>query len=274
MITQVEEKLIDMGVEYQHSGGDFVVKCLNPLHDDSSPSMRIDKISSVYHCFSCGHKGLLVAGTSTGAHKLAQNVLVMKKKIELLRLAKLALPKDAIPFNVDFRGLKAATFAHFGAFTSNTGSFKGRIVFPITDVNNNIKAFIGRANEPDVSPRYDIVGTPTTFPAVIDNPEQRVILVEGIFDMLNLHDKGYTNAVCVFGTSFCRRKDLIDLLGKYKLQGITGFTILMDGDKAGQEAAEVLQERLEKHFITNTVTLSTGEDPGELSLKRMKEILT
>ena len=27
------------------------------------------------------------------------------------------------------------------------------------------------------------------------------ILVEGIFDMINLHDKGLTNAVCCFGTN-------------------------------------------------------------------------
>ena len=28
----------------------------------------------------------------------------------------------------------------------------------------------------------------------------KVILVEGIYDMLNLQDKGLTNAVCTFGT--------------------------------------------------------------------------
>ena len=53
----VEELLVEEKIQFKVSPADFVVKCLNPEHDDTNPSMRIDKITGVYNCFSCGFKG-------------------------------------------------------------------------------------------------------------------------------------------------------------------------------------------------------------------------
>ena len=53
----VEELLIEEKIPFKMSPADFIVSCLNPEHDDSNPSMRIDKITGVYNCFSCGYKG-------------------------------------------------------------------------------------------------------------------------------------------------------------------------------------------------------------------------
>ena len=38
------------------------------------------------------------------------------------------------------------------------------------------------------------------YPASVKPIKGRVILVEGIFDMINLFDKGLPNAICCFGT--------------------------------------------------------------------------
>ena len=53
----VEELLVEEKIPFKMSPADFVVSCLNPEHDDSNPSMRIDKITGVFNCFSCGYKG-------------------------------------------------------------------------------------------------------------------------------------------------------------------------------------------------------------------------
>ena len=53
----VEELLIEEKIKFKQSPADFVVHCLNPEHDDTNPSMRIDKITGIYNCFSCGFKG-------------------------------------------------------------------------------------------------------------------------------------------------------------------------------------------------------------------------
>ena len=53
----VEELLQERKIQYKLSPADAIVACLNPEHDDSNPSMRIDRITGVYNCFSCGFKG-------------------------------------------------------------------------------------------------------------------------------------------------------------------------------------------------------------------------
>ena len=49
--------LTEKGIDFKVQGNDAVIKCLNPEHDDTNPSMRVDKITGVFHCFSCGFKG-------------------------------------------------------------------------------------------------------------------------------------------------------------------------------------------------------------------------
>ena len=56
----VEELLQSKHVPFMPKGKDYVVSCLSPEHDDSNPSMRIDQITGIFHCFSCGYKGNLL----------------------------------------------------------------------------------------------------------------------------------------------------------------------------------------------------------------------
>ena len=53
----VADLLKEKGVYYMPSGHDLLIRCLNPDHDDSNPSMRVHKDTGIYHCFSCGCKG-------------------------------------------------------------------------------------------------------------------------------------------------------------------------------------------------------------------------
>ena len=55
----VEELLQSKQVPFLPKGKDYVVSCLNPEHDDNNPSMRVDQITGIFHCFSCGYKGNL-----------------------------------------------------------------------------------------------------------------------------------------------------------------------------------------------------------------------
>ena len=53
----VEELLNQKKIFFTVSGKDFVVGCLNPEHDDSNPSMRIDRVLGIFQCMACGYKG-------------------------------------------------------------------------------------------------------------------------------------------------------------------------------------------------------------------------
>lgn len=43
------------GVPLTKKGGSFMGLC--PFHDDSSPSLSVDREKGLYHCFGCGESG-------------------------------------------------------------------------------------------------------------------------------------------------------------------------------------------------------------------------
>ena len=91
--------------------------------------------------------------------------------------------------------------------------------------------------------------------------------------MLNLHDKGLTNAVTSFGVTTVRDTSF-DLL---KLQGVEGIDILYDSDKAGIEGAKKVKDIAEKIDLDAKIhTLKDNKDPGELTtsqVQKLKEVL-
>ena len=55
----VEELLESKRIEYIPKGADYEISCLNPDHPDRNPSMRVDRITGIFNCFSCEYKGNL-----------------------------------------------------------------------------------------------------------------------------------------------------------------------------------------------------------------------
>ena len=78
------------------------------------------------------------------------------------------------------------------------------------------------------------------FP-VVEPIQGRIILVEGIFDVMNLHDKGLTNAVCCFGVKNVTEEKLQVLA----VSGVEGVDIFLDNDEAGQGQAVKVRELCE-----------------------------
>lgn len=273
--------LDDKSINYKSQGRDYVVKCLNPEHDDSNPSMRIDKISGLFNCLSCGFGGDIFDYFSINKEKFINiKVNELKEKIQnLLAQKSIQMPLDAIPFKDDFRGIKGSTYEVFGAFTTETlRGMEGRIVFPIKDILGNINAFQGRYMYSDLNPKYKFYPEHTTvnFHPMIPKPiDNSIILVEGIFDMINLWDKGLYNAVTSFGISLGtvkrdkKKAAVIDKFNVFKLQGIETVWIMYDGDERGKNAAEGLKEILKqsRKFFVDTIDLEEGMDPGELTLQ-------
>lgn len=266
----VQQLLEQKKIPYQLSGKDYKVCCLNPEHDDSNPSMRIDQLTGIFNCFSCGFKGNLFDFFEEKANFLQQTRELFRRKIhqKLAENVGLEMPKNAVPFNREWRGISAETFKHFEAFEHNDPNHIGRLVFPIRGMSGKILGFNGRAFSPETSPKYQITPTGSKFPLFPSRvvPIQgRAILVEGIFDMLNLYDKGLTNAVCAFGTQKLT-KDKVILL---KVQGISGIDVFFDSDDAGREAAAKAVELIESlEMTTRTIQIKSG-DPGELTAQKV-----
>lgn len=267
---QVEELLTKHNIQYTPAAGkDVKIKCLNPEHDDRDPSLRVDRVTGVMHCFSCGFKGNIFKHFEVKGNAL----LIAKEKLKRKISRKISenvgyeKPSNAIPFVGEWRGISSDTYRKFEAFRSSEPDFIGRIVFPVKNIAGKTMAFIGRHETLNFDPKYKIVPSNRGLPLfpVVTPIQGRVILVEGIFDMLNLHDKGLTNAVTSFGTKTIT-KDKLTLL---KVQGVTGLDIFFDNDKAGREAAELVKEIAEPlDFAVNIISAKVA-DPGELTASQV-----
>ena len=267
----VEELLQSKNVPFMPKGKDFVVSCLNPEHDDNNPSMRIDQITGIFHCFSCGFKGNVFVHFGEKASFLHLRRELVKKKIREKRAESVGLPfpRSALPYVGNWRNIKPETYRKFEAFQEHE-AFVGRIVFPIRDISGRIVAFNAR-HMTGGTPKY-LISPPGArmplFPAKIDPIQASVILVEGIYDMINLHDKGLTNAVCCFGTRNINEEKLSIL----RLQGIEEAIVFFDGDEAGQTAAAKVQEMCENvDLLTRNINV-VDIDPGALTENQVEKL--
>lgn len=271
----VEQLLEQKKIPYVKSGKDYKVCCLNPDHPDTNPSMRIDQLTGIFNCFACGFKGNLFSFFEEKANYLQQRKELFKRKLhkKLAENIGLDMPKNYIPFNRTWRNISEQTYSHFEAFEHHDSDHIGRIVFPIRSISGKILGFNGRALTPEKTPKYQITPAGSTFPLFptrVKPIQGRVILVEGIFDMLNLYDKGLTNVTCAFGTRKVTKEKLMLL----KVQGISGIDILFDNDEAGVDATKeiaTLAEGLE--LTTRTVTLPRSvNDAGELTAQQVLKL--
>lgn len=261
----VEELLKSRNIEFRPSGKDYLVRCLSPDHEDRNPSLRIDKTTGIYNCLSCGFKGNLFDLFEEKANwlQIRRERLSNLISSKLVETAGYSVPENAVPFVEDWRGISGATFKKFDAFQHNNPEFIGRVVIPVKNITGKIIAFCGR-HQGNVDPKYLFHPTGAKLPLfpIVKPIHGRVILVEGIMDMINLHDKGLTNAVCAFGVNKMT-EDKINIL---KIQGISGIDIFFDNDEAGQKAANELKNTLEKHDLPNrSITYGKRKDPGELT---------
>ena len=148
--------------------------------------------------------------------------------------------------------------------------FRGRLMFPIKSLSNQIIAFGGRiiADEEEAkyinsadTPLYKkgehLYGLAQSRRGI--TTKGQALLTEGYMDVLTLHQYGYDNAVGVLGTALT--PDQIK-----RLSGFTSrVTLLFDGDRAGRKAALRSCEMLLTRGLACTVVLMPdGEDIDSL----------
>lgn len=267
----VEELLVSKGIYFVPKGGDFLVRCLSPDHEDRNPSMRIDRITGIFQCFSCGFKGNIFTHFGEKANQLQLRRELLKKRIKEKRSESIGLsfPRNFTPYLGNWREIKPETYKRFEAFQHHDPDHVGRIVFPVRDISGRIVAFNGR-HTTGGTPKYLISPSGAKMPLfpVVEPIHGSVILVEGIYDMINLHDKGLTNAVCCFGTKNINE----DKLRMLSIQGVDSVDIFFDGDDAGQDASKVVQEMCERVGLSARNIHLKDRDPGALPLQTVQKL--
>lgn len=278
MSDPVLELLKEKGVPFKISGKDYVTKCFNPDHDDSNPSFRIDRLTGIAHCFSCGFKTNIFKFYGLLSNNISIRVVKLKEKLKALQQDTNGLEplEGAKPYNRVFRNISTQTLKAFGAFeTDRVEQMLDRIVFPIKDIRNKTVCYVGRHILSNGNPRYVNFPSGVTiplYPTRFSESYKNVVLVEGIFDLLNCYDKGLHNVVCTFGTSKLLNEVPQKLLS-FKVMGVEKFFILYDGDNPGREAARKIKPLIEDAgFLCEIIDLPEGDDPGIISQEYIDSI--
>jgi DNA primase len=180
-----------------------------------------------------------------------------------------------------FRHLKKKGFSDSflpdtGLFVSDSRGhrdlFRGRIIFPILSLKNDVIAFGGRVMD-NALPKY--INSPETeifkksetlFAINLAKEEMRkkgyTIIVEGYLDAIVCHQYGFRNTVAPLGTALTPRQ-----LQKLKLL-CKRAVLVFDGDDAGISAARrSLAILCENDFKAKVLLLPEGEDPDSFLRK-------
>lgn len=154
--------------------------------------------------------------------------------------------------------------------------FFDRVMVPVRGVTGKTIAFSGRTIT-NQQPKY--INSPETEifkkRRVLFNLDKAklslrkmeyAMVVEGYFDVMRLHEHGFTNCVASMGTALT--PEHVQLLRRY-----TGdIYMLFDGDQAGYSSAlKSLETFLNEETFPYVIFLPEGEDPDSFLLKHGKE---
>ena len=151
--------------------------------------------------------------------------------------------------------------------------FRGRVMFPITNVKGEVIAFGGRALKEDQQPKY--LNSPETplfhkgrqlynfaRARTAAKNENRIVVVEGYMDVIALYRAGIHAAVAPLGTALT--EDQLQLLWSVDNEPI----LCLDGDAAGlramQRAAYLALPKLKAGYSLRSTFLPKGQDPDDV----------
>lgn len=268
----VEELLQSKEIAYKKSGEEyFLIKCLNPEHNDKSPSMSLNKYTGFFKCFSCGFTGSIQRWFQLEIdNSIPLDTLKTKLFDTINRNLQISLPKDIKPYEKEWRNISVETLKEFQAFTTTDKSFEDRIVFPIYNHIGELSNLHSRWLFSDVKPKYLTLPKKKSLPIFYKKVEEDMYLVEGIVDMLTLYDNKIKNVACNFGINVGA-----EYLSYLKLKGCRHINLLFDGDSAGVSAMNKLKPFIEKQgLLCSIIVLPNGKDVGDIGKNISKFLLT
>ncbi len=147
--------------------------------------------------------------------------------------------------------------------------FRGRLMFPVMDVQGRPIAFGGRALKADDNAKY--INSPETAAYIKGRhlfglnltrndirQKEHAILVEGFLDLIIPYQFGIRNIVASLGTALTT--DQIKLLGRFARKVVVNY----DGDEAGVQAAKrAIEMLLAEELEVKVLVLPDNSDPDE-----------
>ncbi|MEK7293522.1 MAG: DNA primase [Nitrospirota bacterium] len=157
--------------------------------------------------------------------------------------------------------------------------FRARVMFPIRDLRKKVIGFGGRILGEGMpkylnSPETPLFNKSRSLYLLEKAREtagktETLIIVEGYFDAIALHQAGITNVVATLGTALT--PDHIRIIRRY----VTKAVLLFDPDEAGVRAAlRTLDLFVDSGLGVKVVSLPSGDDPDTFIRNQGTEVFT
>jgi len=275
--------------------GDQLQGCCPIHHGRRDDSFRAHLTRNVFHCFACQARGNVLdfvaamerCSIREAALRLQQrfgvNVGMPRdgQKRELVRKEEgrnppLPFALHGVEGNHPYlaeRGIDLATAAEFGlGFYAGPGLMSGRVVIPIRNLRGELVAYAGRAVD-GRSPKYKL---PAGFRKSLEvfNLQravaaggQAVIVVEGYFDCMRVHQAGFPWVVALMGSSLSAAQE------SGLRRHFEGIVLMLDGDAAGRAASETIAARLSGWRSVQVVRVPDASQPDQLTHSTIRQLL-
>ncbi len=176
------------------------------------------------------------------------------------------------------RGLTEETLVDFGVGFCGKGMMKDRIAIPIHNPGGQVVAYAGRAvtSPDDNNPKYKL---PPGFRkslelfnidrAIQEPTERPLVVVEGFFDAMKLHQNGCRKVVALMGSTMSYAQE--ELLRKHSDQ-IGRVIVMLDEDEAGCAARADIAARLARFAYVRIHSFEKeGMQPEDLSQEQIPQ---
>jgi DNA primase len=277
--------------------GQYRGRC--PIHrGQGREAFHVHLERGLFHCFACGAGGnvldlvaamegcsireaaLRLQGSHAGASMAAAGTAQGGAGRKLVTKKREGNPPLGFSLDVDRRhpylarrGIDGATASHFGVgYFSGRGLMRGRIAVPIHDDQGRLVAYCGRTVQGG-DPRY-------RFPAGFQKSQvlfnyhrargvtgDQVIVVEGFFDCMRVHQAGLAGVVALMGARLSSaQKEL--LTGRF-----SKIVLLLDGDATGRAATAQIAGSLASASAVTKLLLPPGVQPDQMAADQIRRVL-
>lgn len=184
------------------------------------------------------------------------------------------------PYLTQERGLTLETIIDFGLGFCTKGMMAEHIAIPIHNVKGEVVAYAGRfPGEPGAdTPKYKL---PKGFRksqelfnidrAIKEPADKPLVIVEGFFDCLKLHQHGYRKVVAIMGDSLSAAQE--DLIRQHTNPN-GQIIVILDENPAGQVGRDDIATRLSKHCFVKVHKFGQPDmEPEHLSADELAGIV-
>ncbi len=149
--------------------------------------------------------------------------------------------------------------------------FKGRLIFPIKNTENNVVGFSGRTLKDDKVKYYNTEFKKGETLYNLGNAlgeirkQDYVVITEGFFDVMRSFDVGVKNVVATMGTAIT--EEHVKEIGKYTKNVVLAF----DPDEAGKKATLSAIKKFGDDFTVNIFILHDKDLAETLTIEEHKQ---